>query len=322
MRLAEKRLRFRNVRILVPLSTDTEPKRALWSRSLLPQSLRVVERELSVFDPPAVNIDRINAFRPDVISGTGSYIEALFVYLHETGQAFHRPRLVTFGGEPLSDQVRQLITERFGIAVLGGYGATEAFDLAFECEQHQGYHLNTDLYPVRIIDAHGRSVPDGERGEVVISNLIRRGTVLLNYRLGDVASKLPRNCPCGRSLPLLSFLVGRASDWVEKPSGELLHSAAVMTLFTYERDVWRYRVFQRANGGFSVSVVPAADCDHERLRTRLTEKFVDRLGAGTVVDVSFVQSLPRTRRGKVLSVVSIPARRKLGVPQLATAPGA
>jgi phenylacetate-CoA ligase len=283
--------------------------------------MRVVERELSVFDPPAVNIDRINAFRPDVISGTGSYIEALFIHLHASGHPFHRPKVVTFGGEPLSDAVRQLITERFAIPVLGGYGATEAFDLGFECEQHQGYHLNTDLYPVRIIDADGRSVPDGERGEVVISNLIRRGTVLLNYRLGDLASKLPKICPCGRALPLLSFLVGRTSDWVEKPSGELLHSAAVMTLFTYERDVWRYRVFQRANREFCVWVVPAAGCDYESLRTRLTNSFVERLGEETVVDVSFVQSLPRTRRGSVLNVVSIPARRKLGSRQLAVVPG-
>jgi hypothetical protein len=41
-------------------------------------------------------------------------------------------------------------------------------------------------------------------GEVVVSNLVNRETVLLNYRLGDVAASLPDRCPCGRSLPLLS----------------------------------------------------------------------------------------------------------------------
>ena len=44
---------------------------------------------------------------------------------------------------------------------------------------------------------------------MVISNLVNRGAVLLNYRLGDVASLSTGKCSCGRILLMLSELEGR-----------------------------------------------------------------------------------------------------------------
>ena len=48
----------------------------------------------------------------------------------------------------------------------------------------------------------------------MVSNLVNRGTVLLNYRLGDVAAKLDGRCACGRTLPMMSFLEGRSDEWI------------------------------------------------------------------------------------------------------------
>jgi phenylacetate-CoA ligase len=258
---------------------------------------------LSLLDPPEHNVKHLNEFRPDVLGGYGSYLEALFAYLRERRPAFHRPAAVWYSSDAMSEAMRRVVTDDFGIPVFSAYRANEAFHIGFECEAHRGFHLNIDLYPVRIIGRDLEEVPDGESGDVVVSNLVSRGTVLLNYRLGDVASKLPGRCPCGRALPMLSFLQGRTDDWIASPSGKLVHPQSVRSLFAEEHMVWRYQTVQQSPAGFSVAVVAAPDCDRRDLGNRLTRKFVDRFGPQTTVEIRFVSDLPRTNGGKVRPVI-------------------
>jgi phenylacetate-CoA ligase len=306
------RLRLRELSVASPLSTGRGTRSAFDSRSLIPTRLRTVRQRASMLDSLDAVVDRINEFRPHTLGSYGSYLEALFLHLHRTGRPFHRPLAVLYGADALSDQVRQLITETYGIRVLSTYGAIEAFHIGFECGHHTGYHLNTDLYPVRIVDGNGTELPDGASGEVAVSNLVNRGTVLLNYRLGDLASKVPSECPCGRNMPLLSYLEGRADDWLESVSGERIHPQAARSLFTPETEVWRYQVRQRHPSAFDVVAVVADGCDREALRTRLVRGFVERFGEDATIDIAFVESLPRTAGGKVRRVVSAQASARSG----------
>ena len=183
----------------------------------------------------------------------------------DSGIELHWPRVAVYHSDALAAPARRLIEEHFGIEVLTFYSAVEAATIGFECERHMGLHLNCDLNPVRIVGDDGEELPDGESGEVVVSNLVNRATVLLNYRLGDVAAKLPGPCPCGRSLPLLSFLEGRVGDWIRARDGEAVHPQAVRTLFTEEEHVWRYQVVQRSLSHFAIALVTAPECDRPRL---------------------------------------------------------
>lgn len=303
MKLAGKRIRYRAVRIATPTSVSVSAARAFERQSFIPFGIRVVYHHLSLYEHPARNVELINKLNPDEIFSYGSYIEALFRYVEESGVDFHVPRVVTYGADALSASTRRRLTERFGLQVLSIYGAIEAPSIGFECEEHLGHHLNVDLYPVRILDANEAEVADGESGEVIVSNLVSRGTVLLNYRLGDIASKRPGPCPCGRSLPLLSFVEGRIDDWLQGPSGELIHPQAAVKLVAPEEEIWQAQIIQHGPSRFEVLVVPAAGCDRDGLRARLRHNFADRFGDGTT-DVAFVESLPRTDGGKVRAVIS------------------
>jgi phenylacetate-CoA ligase len=213
----------------------------------------------------------------------------------------------------MSPSARALITETFGIPVLSGYGAYEAFSLGFECTEHLGYHLNIDLCPVRVIDSTGREAPVGEPGEVVISNLINRGTILLNYRLGDLSSRLPGPCPCGRTLPLLSFVQGRVGDWLLMPSGERLHPQTVPEVLDVEREVIRYQAVQTAPTRLTVKLVVGADSDRAAVKKRVERGFVELIGPQITTEVRFVDDLPRSAQGKVRTVVGLGAPAALGV---------
>jgi phenylacetate-CoA ligase len=309
-RLSGRRLRHREARIVSPLDASRATGSAFASLSLLPQALRASRITLSLLDPPEVNLPRLNAFRPDVISSYGSYLEALFTHLRTTGEPFHSPKVVVHGGDPLSARIRELISE-LGIEVLSVYNSIEAFNIGFECEQHSGFHLNSDLVPVRIVDTEGGDAATGESGEIVVSNLVNQGTVLINYRLGDVAARLNGRCPCGRVLPRMSFLEGRSDEWILSTSGRRLHHLTVRAPLSDEPGVWRYQVVQLGPGRIRVEVVPAPDADREGMRSRLSQELGARIGRGAEVDVAYVASLPTSARGKVRAVMSLETRRRL-----------
>ena len=260
MRLAGKRFRLRQA-LVKGTGTEQATDRAYRRLSLAPPSIRTVDRRFSMAESPGRNVKLINEFRPDALRSFGSYLGALFQHVERSGTELHRPAAVVYGGDAMPDAVRRLISERHGIPVFSAYGAGEAFQIGFECEAHAGFHLNEDLYPLRIIDRDGREMPDGESGEVVVSNLVNRGTVVLNYRLGDVATKLLAGdrCPCGRSLPMLSLIEGRQDDWLKSPAGEEVHSQAVRTLFTQEEGL-------RLPGGTAFAVRLRRRGDRDRRR--------------------------------------------------------
>jgi phenylacetate-coenzyme A ligase PaaK-like adenylate-forming protein len=190
-----------------------------------------------------------------------------------SGQTFHSPKFITYSSNCLPDSVRRLILEKFGIPLVSTYEAVEAFEIGFECNRHVGIHLNVDLYPVRIVDAGNNTLPDGESGDVVVSNLVNRATVLLNYRLGDIARKLPQTCPCGRSLPLLSFPEGRNDEYLRlAASGKVMHPQSVRTVLLGEDEIWQFQLAQLSASHLRVSIVTSPSADHHRMRGRLAAR--------------------------------------------------
>jgi phenylacetate-CoA ligase len=275
------------------------------SHAFFPGRLRINRQYISLTDPTEKNVQLINEFKPDVIQTYGSYLTILFPYLLDTGKAFHKPKVITFSSDGLADSVRQLIQGKFGIPVFSTYQANEALKIGFECERHLGLHLNFDLYPVRIVDTTGQDLPTGEMGEVVVSNLVNPATVLLNYRLGDLAAFLPEKCLCGRSLPMLSFPPGRCDDLITLPSGRIVHPQAVRPIFSAEEQVWQYQIVQHASTRFSIKIVTSKAANLQKLKERIAVKFIEKFGNEVKINITFVDSIDRNSNGKFRPVISL-----------------
>lgn len=280
-------------------------------RGVAPLSLAIRRELLSTLDPPEENIARVNAFRPDVIEGQGSYLALLFLHLKRTGLPFYRPRVLCYSADAMPDSAREMIEREFNLPVFSLYGAMEAESLAFECQEHTGLHVNVDLCPVRIVDAEGRSLPPGASGEVVVSNLIDTGTVLLNYCLGDVAALLPEACPCGRTLPLMSQIEARGDDWVEAPDGHIVHPVAIVGPLNSPEHVWQWQVVQESAVDYRLLLVVDDAFDRHVAGAQLEQALSTPLGATAIVRVEYVapDGLQRTAAGKTPRVISL--RRRL-----------
>jgi phenylacetate-CoA ligase len=306
-----RRVGYRETVIGSPRSTAQEVQAYLRAHTLQPRGVRVERQYLSVLDPVERSAERLAEFAPDVVHGYGSYLAVLFAHLRACGYGVPLPRVATFSSDALSDAARALIRDELGVRVLGTYQAVEAFKIGFECGEGEGLHVNVDLYPVRVVDAEGNDVPEGEPGDLVVSNLVNDATVLLNYRLGDVAALLPGRCPCGRTLPRLTQPLGRLDDWLQV--GETrVHSQAVRTVFTTETDILQYQVVQRAPWAFHVSVVTRGPIDEGAMGARVAAQFRARFGERVAVELARVDDLPRTTRGKVRAIVPFDERAQRG----------
>ena len=97
----------------------------------------------------------------------------------------------------------------------------------FECSERDGFHAWEDLALVEVLDPEtGSAVPEGGRGELVVTNLVDHTDPLIRYRSGDLVRYTREPCGCGRT-HMRIWLVGRAGD-----------EAVVGERSILPRDVW------------------------------------------------------------------------------------
>lgn len=228
--------------------------------------------------------------RPEVVVGAGSWIETVFRAVAATPGA-HRPALVVYGGSGVSSDGRALIEDELGIPVVSRYNAGEAFKIGYTCEARAGFHLHEDLCHVELVDGSGTApVADGERGEVVISNLVNRGTVLLRYRLGDHARLTTDPCACGRTSTRLLDLEGKRSVVVRLPDGAPLHARALWGVLKRVEGVRRFQLVQREQDRFEARLQTADRATYDTILPAV----LTGLGAllpGCRVDASYHERL-------------------------------
>ena len=96
-------------------------------------------------------------------------------------------------------------------------GASEIGAHSFECEiQPNGTHVNESEFIVEVLDPQTlEPVPEGEQGELIITNLGRIGYPAIRYRSGDLVRLNLEPCPCGRTFARFEGgVLGRADDMV------------------------------------------------------------------------------------------------------------
>lgn len=148
---------------------------------------------------------------------TPSYFSHLIEVAEKMGVDFRRDtklRVGLFGAEPWSEELRRHIEERSGIKAYDIFGTSELSGPLFtDCEKQNGIHIWGDMFIVEVIDPEtGKQVPDGEKGELVVTTLTKEALPLIRYRVGDLTSMTHEPCACGRTHPRILRLTGRTDD--------------------------------------------------------------------------------------------------------------
>ncbi len=156
-------------------------------------------------------------FKTTVLHITPSYL----LHIHSKLDSFNtRPEdlhieRAFLGAEPYSENTRLKLEALYGMHAYNSYGLSEMNGpgVAFECIYKRDMHVWEDAYILEIIDPEtGEQLPDGEQGEVVLTNLVRSAMPLFRYRTRDLAYVNPEPCRCGRTHRRLSRIQGRTDD--------------------------------------------------------------------------------------------------------------
>ncbi len=159
-------------------------------------------------------IEMIDDFGVTALHCTPSYAMHLAEVAEEMGSDLPSLRVGMFGAEPWSDATRAELQDRLGVTAFDSYGLSELYGpgVAFECQEQDGLHIWHDSYLVEIVDpATGEPLGPGERGELVVTPLVKEAMPLLRYRTGDITMLLEDDCPCGRTRRVARFS-GRVDD--------------------------------------------------------------------------------------------------------------
>ena len=128
-------------------------------------------------------------------------------------------RVLIVAGEPGGSipSTRERIQRVWGARVIDHHGLTEVGPISFECWEAPGsLHLNECEYVCEVLEPGSeRPILDGERGELVVTNLGRAASPVIRYRTGDIVVRRTEPCACGRTLARLEGgILARADDMI------------------------------------------------------------------------------------------------------------
>jgi phenylacetate-CoA ligase len=159
-------------------------------------------------------IEMINDFGVTTIHCTPSYAMHLSEVAEEMKVTFDTLKTGIFGAEPWSETMRSTLESRLGVTAYDSYGLSELYGpgVAFECPERDGLHIWHDSYLVEIINPRtGERLSDGERGELVVTPLVKEAMPLIRYRTGDITMQMEDGCLCSRGKKIGRF-TGRSDD--------------------------------------------------------------------------------------------------------------
>jgi phenylacetate-CoA ligase len=123
-----------------------------------------------------------------------------------------------FGAEMWTEEMRKEIEKRLHIRAQNVYGLTEIMGpgVAMECEVQNGLHIFEDhFYPEVVNPDTLKPVPDGEKGELVLTTLTREGMPVIRFRTRDITALRRGKCACGRSQVKMDRITGRSDDMLK-----------------------------------------------------------------------------------------------------------
>ena len=164
-----------------------------------------------------IQVQLIRDLGVTAFTGTPSFFMSIIKKAEEMGYDFKkdfRLRCACFAAEPLEPSLREIFEKRYAVDTYQMYGATEVGDIAFECNEKEGWHICEEVF-VEIVDpVTGKRVSPGNFGEVVVTRF-NNIFFLFRFGTGDLSRLIESPCPCGRTSSRLDGIVGRIGDAVK-----------------------------------------------------------------------------------------------------------
>lgn len=241
-----------------------------------------------------------------------SRLRAICSYLDEQG-IDHIPGLefIVSSGSPLTPYEVKAVHDKFGVILHNLYGSTEAAAIAISKAEElvDDPTLSGTIHPgtaVRILDADGNEVPEGETGEIYVGDF----TMFDGYTDPEITiptkAGLLRMGDKGYRIGNKLYVQGRADDLVITQFGEKIFPNEIEDALLYDERIKDVCVHGVADNEFGQALrcyiireagLTRDDLCEDDVRAEIRDGLSD---AHVPRDVFFVDSFPRNPMGKVI----------------------
>jgi len=198
--------------------------------------------------------------------------------------------------EHLDPEIRELCRREWNVPVHDTYSAHEIGCIALQCPEHDHYHVQSEDVFVEILSEDGEPCVAGDVGRVVLTPLHNFAMPLIRYAIGDYAEPGPP-CACGRGLPVLRRVLGRARNMLALPDGGRLWPRLGELRYADVLPISQYQVVQKSLHHLELRlVVPRRGTVEEE--ERLKAILIGRVGYPFEVAIRYVDRIVRGPGGK------------------------
>jgi phenylacetate-CoA ligase len=230
------------------------------------------------------------------------YTSALYALAQEILRLkLHRLQLavVITNAEPVFEYQRTVIAEAFQCPVRETYGMAEIVFAGSECNDGR-LHTWSEAGLAEVTE-NDQPVKAGQAGDLICTGLMNADMPLIRYRTGDRCA-LPsadHTCECGRSLPAMGIIEGRADDVLLTVDGRRI--GRLDPIFKGGLPIREAQIVQEALDCVLLRFVPAPEYTAEDGKT-MVKRIRERMGKIEVI-LEAVNEIPRSANGKFRSVI-------------------
>ena len=262
-------------------------------------------KKLSSFDMGIQDLENytkiINSFNPRFLRGYASSIDFFAKYIDKNNEQIKFDAVFTTA-EKLYPHMRENIENVFSCDVFDGYGLYDGGVSAFECQEHNGLHIDTERSVMEIVDENKCQLEEGA-GDILATSLHNFAMPFIRYQTGDMGNLVVDVCGCGRKSKLLKEIVGRQHEMLQTPEGKFVHGAFFNSyMFGKINGVIEFQVIQKSLENIVVKIVADENFDEKQLDTM--RSIVKNKSERWDLEFKFVDQIERTKAGKYKFIVN------------------
>ncbi|KNZ43495.1 phenylacetate--CoA ligase family protein [Acetobacterium bakii] len=187
-------------------------------------------------------VAELNAFQPAMLGGYPTILE-LLIDEQKSGRLNINPVIIMTGGEYLSSELREKLSEVFGCYVQTSYACTEGGTIACECTENH-FHINDDWVIVEPVDKNNQPVADGMQSDkILLTNLFNYTQPFIRYEVTDRVVMHHQPCACGNPSPWLT-LEGRTDDVLTFRENGSVIKIAPLPIYATLKEIHEIQKFQ------------------------------------------------------------------------------
>ena len=246
-------------------------------------------------------IRQLNAFQPSMLSGYPSNLALLADY----PELSIKPDIIITGGELLTDEIRQKLTDRFGCYVQTHYSCTEGGEIACECSEGH-LHINEDWVIVEPVDKDNNPVAPGVQSDkVLITNLSNYIQPFIRYELTDRIIIHDEPCACGKHSRWLE-IEGRTDDIMTFNGGVQIAPMSFYKILEEIKSIRRFQLVQTALDKLELRLIAENPIETFQVAHRELTSFLESKEL-TGVDIALSNVLPQSDKisGKFKHVIAL-----------------